>query len=207
MKLQKPKNPKPQTLRNGCAGPKQPRWCQPAGSPAKPRRKRRPVETMRLWRSGRPGGAAARPGQARGDRGGQVRGCARVRASSRGSPAAGAPRRVFRRAPRAAPRSPTDTRARASPARLQSERRPAALSDAAAGRRGGRGGGGGGGAPALAVGHLGVRASRRPGPPRAVRGARGSVPGKPRRWSRAAPAARGVEKENRKRGGRTAGRG
>lgn len=45
-----------------------------------------------------------------------------------------------------------------------------------------------------------------PGTPRTERGVRGSVPGKLRRWRRAAPAARGVEKENRKRGGRTPGR-
>lgn len=61
---------------------------------------------------------------------------------------------------------------------------------------------------AVAPGDLGVREPRRGrAAQRAVSGARGSVPGKPRRWSGAAPAAGGVEKENRKRGGRAPGRG
>lgn len=111
--------------------------------------------------------------------------------------------------------SPTDTRARAraSPAWLQSERRWAWRGDAPARRWGGRGwgfgeGGGGGRGRALAVGRLRVRELRRgQAAARAARGVRGSVPGKPRRWSRAEPGAGGVEKENRKRGGRAPGHG
>lgn len=84
----------------------------------------------------------------------------------------------------------------------RSEQRGTARGDAAAKRRGDKGPG-----RAVAPGDLGVESRRGRAAPRAVGGARGSVPGKLRRWSRAAPAAGGVEKENRKRGGRAAGRG
>lgn len=175
------------------------------------------METMRRWQSGRRRPAAARRGAPGSPRGRCA--AARVRASSRRSPAvratpgggraAGAPRRVFRCAPRADRQQPhSHTR---SPARLQSERRRAARGQShgeAAGRLGqrlrGRTRQGARAGCGTSESFRNQGAEEGTGTPRAVRG---SVPGKPRRWSRAAPAARGVEKENRKRGGRAPGRG